>query len=58
MYLSDVLHLLFYHRRPTRAFPFKHAPCLLKLSIQPSNGIVRWWLFPQFGAELPLDNCN
>ena len=22
----------------------------------PSNGIVRWWLFPEFGAELPLDN--
>ena len=34
-----------------------HAPCLLKLCIPPSNGIVRWWLFPEFGAELPLDNC-
>ena len=35
-----------------------HAPCLLKLCIPPSNGIVRWWLFPQFGAELSLDNCT
>jgi len=35
-----------------------HAPCLLKLCIPPSNGIVRWWLFPEFGAELPLDNCT
>jgi len=26
-----------------------HAPCLLKLCIPPSNGIVRWWLFPEFG---------
>ena len=26
--------------------------------ISPSNGIVRWWFFPEFGAELPLDNCN
>ena len=34
------------------------APCLLKLCIAPSNGIVRWWLFPEFGAELPLDNCT
>jgi len=34
-----------------------HAPCLLKLCILPSNGIVRWWLFPEFGAELPLGNC-
>ena len=33
------------------------APYLLKLYIPPSNGIVRWWLFPEFGAELPLDNC-
>ena len=40
------------------AFPFTHAPRLLKLCIPPSNGIVRWWLFPEFGAELPLDNCN
>jgi len=40
--------------------PFRdtHAPCLLKLCIPPSNGIVRWWLFPEFGAELPLDNCT
>jgi len=35
-----------------------HAPCLLKLCIPSSNGIVRWWLFPEFGAELPLDNCT
>ena len=35
-----------------------HAPCLLKLCIPPSNGIVRWWLFHEFGAELPLDNCT
>jgi len=35
-----------------------HAPFLLKLCIPPSNGIVRWWLFPEFGAELPLDNCT
>ena len=35
-----------------------HAPCLLKLCIPPSNGIVRWWLFPEFGAEFPLDNCT
>jgi len=33
-----------------------HALCLLKLYITPSNGIVRWWLFPELGAELPLDN--
>jgi len=32
-----------------------HAPCLLKLCKPPSNGIVRWRLFPEFGAELPLD---
>ena len=25
--------------------------------IPPSIGIVRLWLFPEFGAELPLDNC-
>jgi hypothetical protein len=37
-------------------FRNKHAPCLLKLCIPPSNGIVRLWLFPEFGAELPLDN--
>ena len=35
-----------------------HAPCLLKLCIPPSNGVVRWWLFPEFGAELLLDNCT
>jgi len=36
----------------------KHEPGLLKLCIPPSNGIVRWWLFPEFGAELRLDNCT
>ena len=41
-----------------RQFRNTHAPCLLKLCIPPSNGIVRWWLFPEFGAELPLDNCT
>jgi len=56
--LSDLLHLLRFQRRPTSAFPFTHAPCLLKLCIPPSNRIVRWWLFLEFGAELPLDNCN
>jgi len=35
-----------------------NSPCLLKLCIPPSNGIVRWWLFSEFGAELPLDNCT
>jgi len=35
-----------------------HAPFLLKLCLSPSNGIVKWWLFPEFGAELPLDNCT
>jgi len=35
-----------------------HAPCLLKFCIPPSNGIVRWWLFPEFGVELPLDICT
>jgi len=35
-----------------------HAPCLLKMCIPPSNGIVRWWLFPEFGVELSLDNCT
>ena len=35
-----------------------HAPCLLKLCIPPSNGTVRWWLFPEFGAELLMDNCT
>jgi len=40
--------------------PFRntYAPCLMKLCIMPSNGIVRVWLFPEFGAELPLDNCT
>jgi len=35
-----------------------HVPCLLKLCLPPSDGIVRWWLFPEFGAELLLDNCT
>ena len=35
-----------------------HAPCLLKLCIPHSNGIVRFWLLPEFGAELPLDYCT
>ena len=46
------------YRQPTSIFPFTHRPSLLKLCIPPSNGIVRWWLFPEFCAELPLDNCN
>jgi hypothetical protein len=37
-------------------FRITHAPCLLKLHIPRSNGIVRWWLFPDFGVELPLDS--
>jgi len=32
--------------------------CLLKLCIPPSNGMVRWWLFPEFGAELALGNST
>ena len=43
---------------PYLQFRDTHAPCLLKLCIPPSNGIVRWWLFPEFGAELPLDICT
>jgi len=39
-------------------FRYTHAPCLLKLCIPPWNGIVEWWLFPEFGAELPLDICT
>ena len=35
-----------------------HTTWLLKLCIPPSNGIVRWWLFTEFGAELPLDSCT
>ena len=35
-----------------------HASCLLKLCIPPSNGLVGWWLFREFVAELPLDNCT
>jgi len=35
-----------------------HVPCLLKLCIPPSNGIVRWWLFPEFCGELPQGNCT
>ena len=33
-------------------------PRLLKLYIPPSNAIVKWWLFPEFGAEVPPDNCT
>ena len=29
-----------------------HAPFLLKFCILPSNGIVRWWLFPEFDAGI------
>jgi len=38
--------------------PFRntHAHSLLELCIPPSDGIVRGWLSPGFGAELPLDN--
>jgi len=39
-------------------FRDKRAPCLLKLCIPPSNRNVRWWLFPEFGVELLLDNCT
>jgi len=39
-------------------FRVTHAPCLLKLCIPPSSGIVRLWLFPEFGAKLPLDSCT
>ena len=39
-------------------FRDRHAPSLFKLCIPPSNGIVRWWLFPEFGAELLLENCT
>ena len=39
-------------------FRDKHATCLLKLCIPTSNGIVRWWLFPEFCDELPLENCT
>jgi len=35
-----------------------HEPCLLKLCIPPWDGIVRGWIFPEFGAELPLDYCT
>ena len=35
-----------------------HAPCRLKLCIPPTNGIVRWWLIPEFGAELPLETST
>jgi len=43
---------------PYLQFRDTHAPCLLKLCTPPSNGIVRRWLFPEFVAELPLDNCT
>ena len=35
-----------------------HAHTLLKECTPSSNGIVRGWLFPEFGAELQLDNCT
>ena len=35
-----------------------HAPCILKLCVPPLNRIVLWRLFPEFAAELPLDNCT
>jgi hypothetical protein len=28
------------------------APSFMKLCISPSNGIVRWWFFPEFGAHI------
>ena len=31
--------------------PDTHAPCLLKLCIVPSSGIVRWRVFPEFGGN-------
>ena len=31
---------------------FTHAPCLLKLCIPPSNGIVRWRFFTEFGCGI------
>jgi len=49
--LSVLFHLLSCQRRPTSHFPFSHAPCILKLCIPPSNKVVRWWLFPEFGVE-------
>jgi len=39
-------------------FQDTHAPSLLKLCTPTSNGIVRWWFLPEFGAEFPLDNCT
>ena len=44
--------------RSVPSVPDTHAPCLLKLCIPPSSGIVRWRVFPEFGAELPLDRCT
>ena len=40
--------------------PFRntHAPCLLKLCIPPSDGIIKVWLFIGIGAEFPLGNCT
>ena len=40
----------------THTHTHTHTPCLLKLCIPPSNGIVRCWLFPEFVAVVPLDN--
>jgi len=31
---------------------------IIIIIIPPSNGIVRWWLFPEFCKELPLVNCT
>ena len=72
-YLTGALyvhHLWFYkhqHDNPVRSklsvacqrwWFLLHAHRLLKLCLPPSSGIVRWWFFTEFGAELPLDNCN
>ena len=35
-----------------------HTHRLLKLCVPSLNGIVRWWLFPEIGEELPLDSCT
>ena len=39
----------------THTHTHTHTPCFLKLCIPSSSGIVRWCVFPEFGAELPLD---
>ena len=33
-------------------------PVYLNCAYRLRNGIVRGWLYPEFGAELPLDNCT